>query len=88
YDTLFNVEDPGGPFCLNNINKNSLQILTNCKVEPGLKNASPGNKYQFERTGYFCTDLDSTSDKLVFNRTVQLKDTWAKIEKIENPSVL
>ncbi|MGE5806257.1 MAG: glutamine--tRNA ligase/YqeY domain fusion protein, partial [Ignavibacteria bacterium] len=85
YDRLFNVEDPGGPFWLNNINKNSLQILSNCKVEPSLKNASPGNKYQFERTGYFCTDLDSTAEKLIFNRTVQLKDTWAKIEKIENP---
>ncbi|MGE5847076.1 MAG: glutamine--tRNA ligase/YqeY domain fusion protein [Ignavibacteria bacterium] len=88
YDRLFNVEDPGGPFWLNNINKNSLQILSNCKVEPSLKNASPGNKYQFERTGYFCTDLDSTAEKLIFNRTVQLKDTWAKIEKIENPIVL
>jgi glutaminyl-tRNA synthetase len=53
-----------------------------------LKNASPGNKYQFERTGYFCTDLDSTAEKLTFNRTVPLKDTWAKIEKMENPSVL
>ncbi|MGE5796018.1 MAG: glutamine--tRNA ligase/YqeY domain fusion protein [Ignavibacteria bacterium] len=88
YDRLFNVEDPGGPFWLNNINKNSLQILSNCKVEPSLKNASPGNKYQFERTGYFCTDLDSKAEKLIFNRTVQLKDTWAKIEKIENPIVL
>jgi len=84
YDRLFDVEDPGGPFWLNHINKKSLEILTNCKVEPSLKNTSPGDKYQFERTGYFCTDLDSKSENLIFNRTVALKDTWAKIEKLEN----
>jgi len=84
YDRLFDVEDPGGPFWLNHINKKSLEILTNCKVEPSLKNTSPDDKYQFERTGYFCTDLDSKSENLIFNRTVALKDTWAKIEKLEN----
>lgn len=84
YDRLFDVEDPGGPFWLNHINKKSLEILANCKVEPSLKNTSPGDKYQFERTGYFCTDLDSKSENLIFNRTVALKDTWAKIEKLEN----
>jgi glutaminyl-tRNA synthetase len=69
---------------LNHINEKSLEVLKNCKVEPSLKNTSPGDKYQFERTGYFCTDPDSNSNNLVFNRTVQLKDTWAKIEKLEN----
>jgi glutaminyl-tRNA synthetase len=84
YDRLFDVEDPSGPFWLNHINEKSLEVLKNCKVEPSLKNTSPGDKYQFERTGYFCTDPDSNSNNLVFNRTVQLKDTWAKIEKLEN----
>ena len=50
-------------------------------MEPALAEARPGEKFQFERTGYFCTDLDSTVEKLIFNRTVTLKDTWAKIEK-------
>ncbi|HVO74864.1 MAG TPA: glutamine--tRNA ligase, partial [Ignavibacteriaceae bacterium] len=84
YDRLFDVEDPGGPDWLDHINKKSLEVITNCKVEPGLKNSSPGSKYQFERTGYFCTDPDTGNGKLIFNRTVQLKDTWAKIEKQEN----
>ncbi|GAH35350.1 unnamed protein product, partial [marine sediment metagenome] len=53
-----------------------------CQIEPSLKNAKPGNRYQFERLGYFCVDsVDSSDKKLVFNRTVSLRDTWAKIEK-------
>jgi glutaminyl-tRNA synthetase len=55
--------------------------LTDCFLEPSLAAAQPGDKFQFERTGYFCLDLDSTPDKPVFNRTVTLKDSWAKIEK-------
>jgi glutaminyl-tRNA synthetase len=68
------------------INPNSLKVLTSCRVEPSLAAARPGDKYQFERQGYFCVDPDSANSnskdsKLVFNRTVGLKDTWAKIEK-------
>jgi glutaminyl-tRNA synthetase len=58
-----------------------MQILTGCKLEPSLANAAPGSRYQFERLGYFCVDPDSTPQYPVFNRTVTLKDTWAKIEK-------
>jgi glutaminyl-tRNA synthetase len=57
-----------------------LQVLPDCKIEPSVRDAEPGTKYQFERLGYYCLDRDS-SDKLVFNRTIGLRDTWAKIEK-------
>jgi glutaminyl-tRNA synthetase len=86
YDHLFEKEDPndvpaGGDF-KDGINANSLQILPNCRVEPGLKAAKPGNRYQFLRLGYFCVDTKhSVPGKPVFNRTVTLRDTWAKIEK-------
>lgn len=63
------------------LNPHSLEILTSCKVEPSLEGAAPGSGYQFERQGYFCVDPDSSQERLVFNRTVSLKDTWAKIEK-------
>jgi glutaminyl-tRNA synthetase len=66
---------------LSNLNPNSLEVLTDCKVEPGLREAEVGARYQFERLGYFCVDPDSSEDKLVFNRTIGLKDTWAKIEQ-------
>jgi glutaminyl-tRNA synthetase len=56
-------------------------VLTSCRVEPSLAGAAPGSRYQFERQGYFCVDADSSDGKLVFNRTVALRDTWAKIEK-------
>jgi glutaminyl-tRNA synthetase len=70
------------------INPNSLEVLSSCRVEPSLAGAKPGDKYQFERQGYFCVDPDSANSnsadgKLVFNRTVSLKDTWAKIEKTQ-----
>ena len=85
YDTLFAKENPDdveeGQEFTSNLNPNSLEVLTGCKVEPSLKNAVAGNRYQFERLGYFCVDPDSSSDKLVFNRTIGLKDTWAKIEQ-------
>jgi glutaminyl-tRNA synthetase len=85
YDRLFVKEDPddvpeGGDFT-DNLNPNSLEVLSPCYVEPALKDAPVGSVYQFERLGYFCVDPDSTPQKLVFNRTVTLKDTWAKIEK-------
>jgi glutaminyl-tRNA synthetase len=66
------------------INPDSLKALTGCKVEPSLKGAAPEGRYQFERIGYFCVDsVDSTAEHLVFNRTVPLRDTWAKIEKTQ-----
>jgi glutaminyl-tRNA synthetase len=63
------------------LNPNSLEVLTNCRLEPSLAGAAPLNRYQFERLGYFCVDPDSSYDKLIFNRTVTLRDPWAKIQK-------
>ena len=85
YDHLFSKEDPfdvedGGDY-KDNINPDSLVILNNCKLEPSLTSASIEDRYQFLRMGYFCLDKDSTNNKLVFNRTVTLKDTWSKITK-------
>jgi len=65
------------------LNPNSLERITGCLVEPSLRQTVPGTRYQFERLGYFCTDSDSTSGTLIFNRTVSLKDAWAKIEKAQ-----
>jgi glutaminyl-tRNA synthetase len=85
YDTLFAKPDPSqveeGQDFTANLNPNSLEALPACKLEPSLQNAAVGNRYQFERLGYFCVDPDSAPGKPVFNRTVALKDTWAKIEK-------
>jgi glutaminyl-tRNA synthetase len=85
YDYLFtqpNPEDvPEDQDFTVNVNPNSIEVLTGCKLEPSLADAKPGNRFQFERQGYFCVDPDSTRGKLVFNRAVGLKDTWAKIEK-------
>ncbi|SHL79553.1 glutaminyl-tRNA synthetase [Chitinophaga jiangningensis] len=80
YDRLFTVENPGmeeGDF-KSFINKDSLQVINTAYVEPGLLQAKPGDRFQFMRKGYFSVDPDSTSEKLVFNRTVTLKDAWAK----------
>jgi glutaminyl-tRNA synthetase len=85
YDNLFAKEDPDeveeGQDFTANLNPNSLEVLTGCKVEPSLRDAAPGARYQFERMGYFCVDADSAPGKPVFNRTIGLKDTWAKIEQ-------
>ena len=82
YEQLFSVENPDTGEDVNTIiNPRSLEVLNDCLLEPGLVEAKPGDKFQFERTGYFCADLESSPGKLVFNRTVTLKDTWAKIEK-------
>ncbi len=85
YDTLFSNPDPTdvpeGQDWRVNLNPSSLEVLTGCKLEPSLAGAKVGANYQFERLGYFCVDPDSTDATLVFNRTVALKDTWAKIEK-------
>jgi glutaminyl-tRNA synthetase len=85
YDTLFLREDPNqtdeGEDFTSNINPASLEILRGCKVEPALAGVSPMERFQFERLGYFCVDPDTQPGKPAFNRTVALKDTWAKIEK-------
>jgi len=85
YDRLFTVEDPASEKEKDYkelINPNSLQIITNAKIEPFVKTAATGERFQFERTGYFCVDTKhTTKEKLVFNRTVTLKDTWAKSSK-------
>jgi glutaminyl-tRNA synthetase len=83
YDRLFLSPDPeAGENFLEDLNPASLEILQDCYVEPSLAIAQPGDRFQFERQGYFCVDKDTrTQDKLVFNRTVALKDTWAKIEQ-------
>ena len=84
YDNLFLTEDPNqGDDFRKNLNPNSLEVLEHCKLEPSLADTAPLAHYQFERLGYFCTDPDSAPGKPVFNRTVALRDTWAKIEKRE-----
>ena len=87
YDRLFTVEDPGdveeGEDYKSSLNPKSLEILTGCQVEPSLANAKPGYRCQFERQGYFSVDPDSSNNSLVFNRTVSLRDSWAKIEKAQ-----
>lgn len=85
YDNLFSSPNPGDvpedkDFTAN-LNPNSLEIISHAKLEPSLKNARAGDRFQFERLGYFCVDPDTSAEKLVFNRTVALKDTWAKVEK-------
>jgi len=85
YDRLFNHPFPDdvkeGETFLDRLNPESLKIISNAKVEPSLKNAGVGDRYQFERVGYFCVDPDSKEGKLVFNRIIALRDTWSKIEK-------
>jgi glutaminyl-tRNA synthetase len=82
YEQLFTVENPDvGDDLESIINPKSLEVLENCFVEPELARAQVGDKIQFERTGYFCVDPDSQPGKLVFNRTVSLRDTWAKVEQ-------
>ena len=84
YDRLFNVENPAEEKDMafrELLNPDSLKIVDNCRIEPYLaENAKPGNRYQFQRTGYFCVDPDSTDGHLVFNRTVSLKDSWEKLK--------
>jgi len=85
YDKLFTKADPydleEGQDVLDNLNPNSLEILTGAKLEPSLAGARLEDRFQFERVGYFCLDPDSTEEKKIFNRTLALKDSWAKIEK-------
>jgi glutaminyl-tRNA synthetase len=88
YENLFLKEDPNdvpeGQEFTANLNPNSLAVISNAKLEPSLAAAKAGDRYQFERLGYFCVDPDSKPGALVFNRTVPLRDTWAKIEKAQN----
>ena len=85
YDKLFTKPDPTdveeGEDVFSNLNPNSLEVVTGARLEPSLASAQAGDRYQFERVGYFCLDPDSTPGNLVFNRTLPLKDSWAKIEK-------
>jgi glutaminyl-tRNA synthetase len=85
YDKLFSKPDPydfpeGGDI-FDNLNPNSLQVVTSARLEPSLANAKLDDRFQFERVGYFCLDPDSTESRKIFNRTLPLKDSWAKIEK-------
>lgn len=80
YDYLFTKEDPNEGDLEENLNPNSLEILADSRVELNLANVEPGDRFQFERQGYFCVDRDSTKERLVFNRTVALRDTWAKMK--------
>ena len=88
YDHLFTKERPEdaaeGEDFRSNLNPQSLQVLSDCMVEPGLKDAKPFDRIQFERLGYFCVDADTTADRPVINRTVTLRDTWAKVQKKGN----
>jgi glutaminyl-tRNA synthetase len=84
YETLFTKENPneteeGQEFTVN-LNRQSLEVVSGAKVEPSVRDAATGTRYQFERLGYFCLDPDSTSAKLVFNRTIALRDSWSKME--------
>jgi glutaminyl-tRNA synthetase len=85
YEHLFTKPNPdevaAGQDYKSNLNPASLETLAGCRLEPGLAAAKPGDRFQFERLGYFAVDPDSASGSLVFNRTVSLRDTWAKIEK-------
>jgi len=90
YDRLFTKENPDeveeGKDWKDYINSKCLEERTECRIEPSLKNAKPGERFQFERLGYFCVDPDSNSERLIFNRTVGLKDEWAKIQKAKQAS--
>jgi glutaminyl-tRNA synthetase len=87
YDHLFTKENPDnapeGKDFKSNLNPNSLEVLTSCQVEPSLAQAKQLDRYQFERLGYFCVDPDSSAERLMFNRTVTLRDTWAKVQKAQ-----
>jgi glutaminyl-tRNA synthetase len=85
YDRLWLVEDPAdvpeGTDFADNLNPDSLEVLGDARVEPSLRDAEPGMRFQFERQGYFCIDPESKNGRLVFNRTATLRDTWAKVSR-------
>jgi glutaminyl-tRNA synthetase len=80
YDRLFDVENPGADY-LEHVNPESLVRLEGCRLEPGLADAAPGARFQLERLGYFCVDPDTKPGAIVLNRTVALRDTWAKVQQ-------
>lgn len=90
YGRLFAKENPDeveeGVDFIANLNPDSLEVLTGCKVEPSLAGATVGSRYQFERQGYFCVDPDSSGGNLVLNETVSLRDTWARIQERQGGS--
>jgi glutaminyl-tRNA synthetase len=81
YDRLFLLDDPDGEDWLTYLNPASRETLTGCKLEPGLAAAQAAERYQFERLGYFCLDTARRPDELIFNRTVTLRDAWARVQK-------
>jgi glutaminyl-tRNA synthetase len=85
YESLFTEREPENATedadWMQFLNPDSLEVLHNCKVEPSLADAASESRYQFLRMGYFCVDPDTTSEKLVFNRTVPLRDSWARIQR-------
>jgi glutaminyl-tRNA synthetase len=85
YDRLFSKPDPDdappGQDWLSNLDPRSLEVIPGAKLEPGLASGTAGDRFQFERLGYFCVDADSAPGRLVFNRTVSLRDTWAKVQQ-------
>lgn len=86
YESLFDPDQDRSPDTSPAVNPNSMERVAGCLVEPSLAGAQAGNRYQFERQGYFCVDPDSRTGNLIFNRTVPLRDTWAKIEKSHAPT--
>lgn len=84
YDRLFTVENPSEGDFRDHLNPNSLVVVDHAKVEPSLQGAGAGSIYQFERKGYFSVDRDSTEERLVFNLTVPLRDTWARIQAAQD----
>jgi glutaminyl-tRNA synthetase len=84
YDRLFQVENPSDVEFMSFLNAGSLEVLRVCRIEPSLSEATVGDRYQFERLGYFCVDPDSAAGRPVFNRTVSLRDAWAKIQKADS----
>ena len=84
YDRLFTTATPADGW--DDLNPDSLQTLTECRVEPSLASAAAGDRVQFERQGYFSVDPDSSAGNLIFNRTVPLRDTWARLQQREQPA--
>jgi len=84
YNQLFNRPDPDTRDFSRDLNPASLEVLTNCRLERALASVELGESIQFERQGYFCRDIDSTAERPVFNRTVGLRDTWAKVRTADD----
>ncbi|MEN8098548.1 MAG: glutamine--tRNA ligase, partial [Chloroflexota bacterium] len=81
YDRLFSTPNPTKADFIQQLNPDSLKVVDKAVVEPSIAEAKPGERFQFERLGYFCVDPDSSSEDLILNRTIALRDTWAKISR-------